>query len=102
MKADESEVEVIQAAKRCGLNWNPWMGDWFTSYSPRNDNHNAEGTWDHWVDFALKVLSDPMTHIVRPDAYIQNPQTKEFYAQSDRILTEQELGNRFPVPTAMS
>lgn len=45
------------------------MGDFFTSWSPRNSNNLAEGPWDQWVDLALMILNDPMTDIVRPDLF---------------------------------
>lgn len=95
--SDYDEINVIGAAKRCGLNWNPWMGDWFTSHSPRNDSHNAEGTWDHWVDLAVKILSDRLTEIVRPDAYRagRTLTVHNFYDESNRPLTEEELAERF-------
>ena len=32
------EIPAIGAARRCGVQWTPWMGDWFTSWSPRNSN----------------------------------------------------------------
>jgi hypothetical protein len=98
-KAAESfeEIETISAAKRCGLNWNPWMGDWFTSHSPRNDNHNAEGTWDHWVDLAVKILQDPLTAIVRPEAHRAGwtLAVYGFYSETNRGLTDEELAERF-------
>ncbi len=47
---DYEEIVVVESGKRCGMQWTPWMGDWFTSYSPRNGNNNAEGSWDHWID----------------------------------------------------
>ena len=33
-----------------------WLEDWWISYSPRNDNQNAEGTWEEWVSLASKIL----------------------------------------------
>jgi hypothetical protein len=91
------EVHVIQAAKRCGVQWTPWMGDWFTSWSPRNENSNAEGTWDHWVELAVKILRDPMTAIVRPEAHkaAQALEPRDFYDSSDRTLADDELAACF-------
>jgi hypothetical protein len=96
------EVPVHQGGKRCGLQWAPWMGDWFTSWSPRNDNWNAEGTWDHWVDLAILILQDPMTAIVRPDAHriAQELAAIGFYNESGRVLTDDELKARFATPDA--
>lgn len=91
------EVPVHGSGKRCGVQWDPWMGDWFNSWSPRNGNSNAEGPWDHWIDLALGILSDPMTKIVRPEAYIERDQAgiKDFYSEADRTLTDEELAARF-------
>lgn len=91
------EIPVAQSAKRCGVQHTPWMGDWFTSWSPRNDNNNAEGTWDHWVDLALHILSDPLTKIVRPDRYVTPEESgvMGFYDESLRTLTAEELAARF-------
>jgi hypothetical protein len=84
---DYDEVPVIQAAKRCGMQWTPWMGDWFTSWSPRNDNNNAEGTWDHWVDLAIGILQDPLTGLVRPEAAEVAKRLKlvGFYSEHGRL-----------------
>jgi hypothetical protein len=92
-----SEVYAVQAAKRCGVQWAPWMGDWFTSWSPRNGNSNAEGTWDHWVDLAVRILQDPLTGIVRPDAQaaVRDLAPIGFYDESSRELTDEELALRF-------
>jgi hypothetical protein len=97
------EQAVHEAAKRCGVQWSPWMGDWFTSWSPRNDNSNAEGTWDHWVDLALKILADPLTALVRPDVHDPSltEKTQGFYDESNRRLTYAELRARFDT-TAVS
>jgi hypothetical protein len=94
---DFTEVHVSQAAKRCGVQWTPWMGDWFTSWSPRNANNNAEGTWDHWVNLAVQILRDPMTAVVRPEAHeaAQKLAPRDFYDESDRVLTDDELSARF-------
>ncbi len=96
-----NEIVVHEAGKRCGMAWNPWLGDWFTSHSPRNDNTNAEGTWDHWVDLALQILRDPMTEIVRPDAHraVSGVAPVGFYSESNRTLTAEELVERFPRET---
>lgn len=92
-----TEVATIQGAKRCGVQWTPWMGDWFTSWPPRNANSNAEGTWDHWCDLAVKILRDPMTAIVRPEAHAlaQQLTPRDYYDESRRVLTDEELSARF-------
>jgi uncharacterized protein (DUF1501 family) len=101
--ADHFErIEVIDAGKRCGVQWSPWMGDWFASWSPRNDNSHAEGPWDHWVDLALLILRDPMTAKVRPVAHaaVQGLEPVGFYSESQRRLTAEELAERFRDATA--
>ncbi|SOE25644.1 hypothetical protein [Streptomyces sp. OK228] len=98
MPGEYEEVPAIQGGKRCGVQWAPWMDDWFTSWSPRNSNNNAEGPWDHWVDLAIKILADPMTAIVRPEAHAVavTLDQHDFYDETQRDLTEAELGARFP------
>lgn len=93
------EQDAIQAGKRCAVVWTPWMGDFFTSSSPRNDNSHAEGPWEHWVDLAIKILRDPMTEIVRPGAHAvvvdADLQPVGFYSEHGRDLTDEELMARF-------
>ena len=90
---------VSEGGKRCGLEWAPWMGDWFHSYSPRNDSSHAEGPWEHWVDLAIHILRDPMTAIVRPGAHAvvmeANLEPVGFYGDHGRDLTDAELMARF-------
>jgi hypothetical protein len=88
-----SEIETIQAGRRCGVWHAPWMGDWFTSWSPRNGNNNAEGPWEHWVDLAIQILRDPMTAKVRPEAHELAQQFQP--GASERLLTDEELLERF-------
>lgn len=96
---NEQRIKGIAEAKRCAIVWTPWMGDWFTSYSPRNDNTNAEGTWDHWVSLALSILQHPMTEVVRPEAHaaVQGVANVEFYSESGRGLTDDELATLIEV-----
>lgn len=94
--SDYEEEPVIEAGKRCGLQWTPWMGDFFTSWSPRNSNNLAEGPWDHWVDLALHILAHPFTQIVRPDAYRDTPKPLDLYDATARRLTSDELLAQFP------
>lgn len=91
------EIPAINAAKRCGVQWTPWMGDWFASWSPRNSSSNAEGTWDHWVDLAIRILQDPLTALVRPDAHetARGLAAIGFYSEPGRELTDTELRERF-------
>ena len=87
-------IPAIHGGKRCGVQWTPWMGDWFTSWSPRNWNNHAEGPWAHWVDLAVQILRDPMTAIVRPEAHAlaQQIEPRNFYDYADRLLTEGDDG----------
>lgn len=96
------EIPAIQAGKRCGIAWDPWMGDWFASWSPRNGNSNAEGPWDHWVDLAIYILRDPLTALTRPDAHelAQRLDLGGFYDETGRALTEPELRERFTTKPA--
>lgn len=93
MGYEEKYIEGIVSAKRCAIVWTPWMGDWFTSHSPRNGNSNAEGTWDHWVSLALSILQHPMTEVVRPEAHaaVREVENIEFYDESARELSDDEL-----------
>lgn len=97
-----NEQDVHGSGKRCGLVWDPWMGDWFTSHSPRNGNSNAEGYWDHWVDLAIQILRDPLTQIVRPDAHaaVVGIEPLDLYNGVNRQLTDDELMARFRIETS--
>ena len=90
---EEQYIKGVVTAKRCAVVWAPWMGDWFVSYSPRNDNSNAEGTWDHWVSLALSILQHPMTEVVRPEAHaaVQGVENVRLYDESNRGLDDDEL-----------
>lgn len=94
---DFTDVPVHSAGKRCGAQWAPWMGDFFTSWSPRNSNTNAEGPWDHWVDLALMILKDPMTAKVRPEAHaaVAAVQERGFYTETGVDLSYDDLAERF-------
>lgn len=91
------EKPMLDAAKRLGVAWTPWMGDWFVSWSPRNSNNNAEGTWEHWITLAQLILNDPMTAIVRPEVYQAVPVPPKRHAGTDRMLTDAELETRLRV-----
>lgn len=83
----------VKGTKRADVVWTPWMGDWFTSYSPRNSNTHAEGPWDHWVQVALSILQHHATAIVRPQVYaaVADLPNTEFYTETNRELTDEEL-----------
>lgn len=89
------EMPAAKAGKRLGVQWTPWMGDYFQSWSPRNDNCNGEGPWDQWIDLALKILGDPLTKIVRPEAWMENPAVKNFYDEAATYLSTTDLRKRF-------
>lgn len=93
-------VPVVGGGKRCGVRWATFMGDWFTSWSPRNSNSNAEGPWDHWVDLALAILHDPLTAKVRPEAHaaVARVLRNHFYDESNTQLTDADLADRFGAP----
>lgn len=74
------EVPVIGAGKRLGVQNPAWMGDdWFTSWSPRNDNNNAEGQWCQWVHLARLVLADERTRAQMPDFFVEYPDPPDIY-----------------------
>lgn len=95
--ASYTEIDVGGGGKRLSLVWDPWMGDWFTSHSPRNGNSHAEGPWDQWVDLAIKILRDPLTAKVRPEAreLALRLQTFDFYDESRTPLENADLAKRF-------
>lgn len=75
------------------------MGDWFTSHSPRNDNSNAEGQWDHWVDLALEILRDSLTAKVRPAAHaaVAGVEPLGLYTETGADLSYEDLAERFAI-----
>lgn len=42
--------------RRCAMRKSEWLDGWWVSYSPRNSNSNAEGSWDDWVLLARNIL----------------------------------------------
>lgn len=88
---------TLSGGKRCGIEKSEWLDGWFVSHSPRNDNSNAEGPWDHWVDLAVQILQHPATAIVRPEAHaaVQGVEVKGFYDETARELTDDELEELF-------
>ena len=94
---EEQEIAGIRDSKRASIVWTPWMGDWFVSHSPRNDNSNAEGAWEHWVQLALSILQHPATEIVRPEVHaaVKSLQNTNLYSESNRTLTDDEIARLF-------
>lgn len=92
-----TRTAVVEAAKRLGVvhigpNDTDW--DWFTSWSPRNDNPNGEGPWEHWIALAVGILRHPLTGIVHPDAHEaahSHIQSMQRYSEVIRSLTGEEI-----------
>lgn len=83
-------VHGINYAKRCGISRSGWMGDWFTSYSPRNGNNNAEGLWCHWVELALSILQHPATAELRPEVHaaVRGLEQIDYYSEGPHFSDE--------------
>lgn len=86
---DIIEVPVYKATKRCGIQRWEGMGDWFSSWSPRNGNNNSEGSWHHWVNLANYILSHPATKIVAPESYRDTPKAVHMYTDCNELTKEQ-------------
>lgn len=68
------EKDILDTSKRLGVRNPVWMGDdWFTSWSPRNDNSNAEGKWCEWVHLARQILAHPLTVEHMPEFAVPYP-----------------------------
>lgn len=89
------EVGVFTAGKRCGVQYCPWMGDWFTSWSPRNSNSNAEGQWAHWVNLAAFILSHKATEAVCPSLYRPDLVFDPNLYTGGNTLTEEQIKEFF-------
>lgn len=96
MSDDFTEVDVFEAAKRCGIRRASWIGDWFTSWSPRNDNCNAEGNWAHWVNLAKFILSHPATEVVDKEAYNPTLAVDRSMHTDCVTLSDEQLAKWFP------
>lgn len=91
-------ARLPNGGKRLSMEKSEYLNDWFMSFSPRNSNSNAEGPWDHWVDFAIQILQHPATAIVRPDAHVaahQHLHAEGFYDETSRDLSEEEIEGLF-------
>lgn len=90
-------IKGIAYAKRLTIQHTPWMGDWFTSHSPRNDNSNAEGQWGQWVNLAVSILQHPATAITDPEAHqaAQGLTVHRYYSEVGRTLTDDEIATLF-------
>lgn len=90
------EQDVFKAAKRLGIQRCPWMGDWFVSWSPRNSNSNAEGTWFHWVNLAKFILSHEATSAVSPADYMPELKPNTELHTGGPSLSEESIQQLFP------
>ena len=52
----DSRNYVCAGARRLAVCKSEYLSDWWISHSPRNDNENAEGTWEEWVFLASEIL----------------------------------------------
>lgn len=79
---------LLNGGKRCGIQQSEWLGpDWFTSWSPRNDNTNAEGMWCHWVHLARRILAHPLTEVEMPDHFVPYDPGESHYDDHHRDCT---------------
>lgn len=69
----EGEAITIGAGKRLGVEESEWLPSWFVSWSPRNDNQNAEGYWCQWVHLARLILDHPLTARSMPEFHLPYP-----------------------------
>jgi hypothetical protein len=97
MSDDYGEIEIFEAGKRCGIRRAEWMGDWFMSWSPRNDNEYAEGQWAHWVNLAKFILSHPATEIVDRGAFSPNLKADPEMYTEGKQLTQEQIQTFFPI-----
>lgn len=95
MTTDLEEIPTYAAGKRCGIWRCPWMGDWFTSWSPRNGNNNAEGSWHHWANLAAYILSHPATKEVAPNLYRPDLKPDDNLYAGGNILTNEQIAQLF-------
>jgi len=55
-KTSDGDEIILTTGRRLALLKSSALDDWYTSYSPRNDNCNAEGNWKEWVALAEEIL----------------------------------------------
>jgi hypothetical protein len=58
--------DYIASGRRLAVKKSEHMDDWYVSYSPRNDNSNAEGDWAEWVDLAERILAEDKVRQMMP------------------------------------
>ena len=52
----DGEKIILSAGRRLAIVKSNSIENWYFSYSPRNDNTHAEGTWEEWVELAKEIL----------------------------------------------
>ena len=52
----------LSAGRRLAVRSSDCLENWYVSHSPRNDNYNAEGTWEEWVELAHLILNADAAH----------------------------------------
>jgi hypothetical protein len=102
------EVPTIEASATIGLRWAAWAGDTFAAWNPSQGNDSwyrpAQGAWEHWIEFALAILQDDLTRVIRPQiAEVVQRAGEAFertrpYKDVSRQLTIEELWARFGDP----
>lgn len=69
---------VARSGRRLAVQASEWLSDWYISHSPRNDNQNAEGPWQEWVDLAHAILLAEQERVRNagpgPNARLTGPQ----------------------------
>lgn len=91
---DWTEKPVIGAGKRLGVQEPMWMGgDWFTSWSPRNGNNNAEGPWCQWVHLARLILADERTGAHMPEFFLPYDDAPHLYDEHHPQCTQPAEGD---------
>lgn len=68
--------EIVSGGRRCGVAKSGVLSDWYVSYSPRNDNMNAEGRWEDWANLARRILAHPLTQEHAPHLYLPMPEVE--------------------------
>lgn len=58
MSEPRKPVTYFSAGRRLAMHQSEWLPSFYVSYSPRNDNSNAEGPWEEWVDLARQIIAE--------------------------------------------
>lgn len=85
-------MRFIKGGKRLGIAHSDSLEDWFTSFSPRNDNCNAEGQWGQWAHMAAQILAHPLTRIAAPELYRPElPWRHDLYDETPNEVTKEQI-----------